>query len=289
MGYHHRVCSRVHIIALVGVFAAASGLATPPPAGAVSLEEQRHETPPAVAELPLLGRVGSGKQPRLVIRGRLSALVGRRLVRSVRAVHADVLQRLGAGDASGRRAIQVCLFATTRDYKAFVQAVFGPHTFEDDLGFFSPYQRLVGVDLERRGEGVLRHELVHALLIDAPGKLPYWVEEGLAGLYVDAERTRAGFTFQAGHRLAELKRLHRAGRLPAFDDLAASDDRQVYGAGWRGYYALGRYVLLYLERRGELERFCRALRQGPRTPARQQRLLSRALSHDAFWEWVDGL
>jgi hypothetical protein len=212
-----------------------------------------------------------------------------RIVRLVRAVHADVLKRFGSGDASGRRAIQVCLFETTAGYEAFVQAVFGPDTFEDDLGFFSPYRRLVGVDLQRRGEGVLRHELVHALQIDNPGKLPYWVEEGLAGLYVDAKSTNAGFAFQAGHRLAELRRLRKNGRLPSLDELTASDDRQVYGPAWRGYYALGRYVLLYLDRLGKLQGFCQALRKGPRTPAGQRLLLAGALEQKAFWVWVEGL
>ncbi len=259
------------------------------PANGVSLEEERHETPPAVDDLPVLGRVGQGTQPRLVIRGALASKRAERVVGLVRAVHEDVLGRFGAPDASGRRAIQVCLFATTATYEAFVESVFGPETFEDDLGFFSPYRRLVGVDLQRRGEGVLRHELVHALQIDHRGKLPYWVEEGLAGLYVDAERTEAGFAFKAGHRLDQLRRLRKDGRLPTFAELTASDDRQVYGRRWRGYYALGRYVLLYLERQKKLTAFCRALRKGERTPVRQRRLLERALDPKAFWKWVDGL
>jgi hypothetical protein len=256
---------------------------------AVSLEEVRQPTPASVEALAELGRVGEPGATQVVIRGALGAKRAGKLLGLVRAVHRDVGRRFGFGQDRTGRPIQVCLFATTAAYRTFVSTVMGPDTFEADLGFFSPYRRLVAADLGRRGEGVLRHELVHALLSDLPGRLPYWVEEGLASLYVDARQTEAGLVFGVGHRLDDLKSLRKAGRLPALDTLTGSGDLQVYGPGWRGYYALGRFVLLHLESKGQLDGFVTELRAGELTQERQRALLKKRLDPVAFWKWVEGL
>ena len=256
----------------------------------VSLDEVRHELNPAVEALPVLGRFGLANQTRLVVRGQVSTAQARRLLKLIRVERADLFRRFGhGGDHSGTRPIQVCLFSGTAAYRVFVRSVFGPDTFEDDLGFFAPYQRLVGVDL-RRGTAALRHELVHALLFDAPGRLPYWAEEGLASLYAGGKAgSKGSFTFQKDHRLDGLLNAKAANRLPGFDRLTASDDRQVYGLRWRSYYALGRFVMLYLPRRGKLTTFVAAARKAPKNPAVQLALLQAFVKPKPFWKWVDGL
>ncbi len=258
-------------------------------AGAVSLEEVRHEVHPAVEALPVIARSGRADQTRLVVRGRLGRAGAKKVIRRALAVRRHVLRRFSAGgDRSGKRPIQVCLFATTRAYEAFVERVFGPDTFQDDVGFFSPYHRLVAVDLSRKLDA-LSHELTHALLADEPGRLPYWVDEGLASLYVGAEHAKKGLRFSARHRLADLRAARKAGRLPGFAELTESDDRQVYGPEWRDYYSLGRFLLLYLDRRGKLDGFVEALRADQATPARQQALIEGLVKPKAFWAWVEGL
>ena len=278
---HHRQLALAIALWVVGSSLLAHG---------VSLDEVRHELNPAVEALPVLGRFGLANQTRLVVRGRVSAARSRQLLKLIRVERVDLFRRFGhGGDHSGTRPIQVCLFAKTEAYRVFVRSVFGADTFEDDLGFFAPYQRVVGVDL-RRGTAALRHELVHALLFDAPGRLPYWAEEGLASLYAGGKAgTKGAFTFQKDHRLDALRNAKVAGQLPGFGKLTASDDRQVYGQRWRSYYALGRFVMLYLQRHGKLSTFVAAARKAPKNPAAQRGLLQAYVKPKPFWKWVDGL
>jgi hypothetical protein len=130
---------------------------------------------------------------------------------------------------------------------------------------------------------------VHALLREDLGVLPDWLDEGIASLYVSVKPSASGLEFLAGHRLEKLRVLKAAGKLPGLKKLASIDDREMYGPDYLTYYTLSRFVLLFLERRGELKKFMKTMLSKPRTPAWQLAVLDRFVDFDAFLAWTDKL
>jgi len=256
---------------------------------AVSLEEVKHERHRSVEALPELARIGAAGDTIFILRGRLSKNRAKQIERITRQVHRDVKRRFpGDRDKAGLRPVDVCVFATSKLYRKFAKEVMGSDEYGADRGFFVPYRRLVVADLGR-GVGGLRHELVHALLRDEFGSLPDWLDEGLAALYVTAKWTKKGYRFQVNFRLRQLRAARGAGRLPDLEKLAASDDREVYGKNYEAYYALSRYLLLYLERQGRLGKFFEKIRSAPRSKEGQLKVLRQFVDYDAFLKWADGL
>jgi hypothetical protein len=259
------------------------------PVLAVSLEEVKHERHPGVQSLPELARIGAAKDTIFILRGRLPKRRAEQVERITRQVHQDVNRRfLPSRDKSGLRPVDVCAFASSKAYREFAKEVMGSDEYGTDRGFFVPYRRLIVVDLGR-GIGGLRHELVHALLRDEFGTLPDWLDEGMAALYVTAKWTRKGYRFQVNFRLRQLRAARAAGRLPDLLKLAASDDREVYGKNYEAYYALARYLLLYLERQGRLGKFFEKIRSAPRSKEGQLKVLRQFVDYDAFLKWTDDL
>ena len=256
---------------------------------AVSLEEVKHERHPRVQALPELARIGAAGDTIFILRGHLSKNRKMQIESIVRAVHRDVKRRfLPNRDKTGLRPVDVCVFASSEAYRRFAKEVMGTDEYGADRGFFVPYRRLIVVDLGR-GVGGFRHELVHVLLRDEFSSLPDWLDEGMAALYVTAKWTKKGYRFLVNFRLRQLRAARAAGRLPDLAKLAASDDRDVYGANYEAYYALARYLLLYLDRRGQLEKFFTRIRSAPRSEAGQLKVLQQFIDYDAFLKWTDEL
>lgn len=250
--------------------------------GAV-IAAERH---PRVEQEPVLARIEEQGQTRIILRGVIGKRRARQMERLARAVQRDVSRRfLSAKDKSGLPPVDLCLFASTRSYRAFVEEIFGKDYDSSDWGFYVPRRRLVVANIGA-SRGNLRHELTHALLDDDFPDIPAWLNEGLGSLYGSAVRTRQGFRFLVNYRLRHLRQAHKAGLLPDLDELAASTRREVYGLNSLTYYALSRYVLLYLDRRGKLEEFVTKLRSGSLAPDRQLEILKEYLDYDAFIEWT---
>jgi hypothetical protein len=123
---------------------------------------------------------------------------------------------------------------------------------------------------------------------DFPG-LPAWLNEGIGALYGTSRVTGDGVTFLVNYRLRDLRRAIRTGALPDLAGLAHATGSDVYGDRSAVYYAMARYVLLYLERHGRLELFYRAVRDGPHDADTIARLLEEAADLDAFLTWVRAL
>jgi len=260
-----------------------------PEIGAVSLEEVKHERHSAVAGMPEFGRVGKAGQSILILRGHLSKTRAKQMQKLASSLHRDVSRRFLKGrDKSGLRPVDVCLFSSTEAYRKFVSDVIGDDTFHDDLGFYVPYRRLVVADIERN-LGSLRHELVHVLLRDDLGSVPYWLDEGIASLYVSVKPTKKRLRFVVNYRLNQLRAARAAGRLPDLKKLASSNDRDVYGSNHQAYYSLAQYLLLYLERQGKLEKFVRRLLSKPASPKWQLAVLTQYIDYKKFLAWTEKL
>src|SRR5262249_5254556 len=143
--------------------------------------------------------------------------------------------------------VTLLVFSDPARYRANAAKV--DDSVPSDWGFYLPSQRLaianVGASI-----GNLRHELVHPLIGDDLPGIPAWLNEGIASLYGSAEHDKRGFQFVVNYRLRDLQRALHDNTLPSLVDLAASSYVTVHGPRGMVYYALARYVLLYVDRRG---------------------------------------
>jgi hypothetical protein len=239
----------------------------------------------ALVRLPVIGRI-DGPTP-VVVRGHVARARAAAILRQARGVHADVSRRFLTISNRRSQPVQVCVFEDARDYWAFVHEVFGEGDYSS-LGFYRGDVRIAVVNLSR-GVGNFRHELVHPLLGDDFPGIPTWLNEGIGALYGTANVSGRRIGFLLNYRLRDLHRAIREGTLPDFAGLTGSTGAEVHGASAAVYYAMSRYLLLYLERRGQLDRFYRDARNGPHDPASMLTRLQDLTSYDAFVAWAGKL
>jgi hypothetical protein len=240
----------------------------------------------AVEALPVLGEIDAGPTP-VVVRGNLRPRRARDMVALARRVKADVDRRFVADRATPSSTVTLCLFDDADEYMAMVAA------FDDDdpsaWGFYRGDLRVAVANLSA-GVGNLRHELVHPLIGDDFPAMPAWLNEGMGALYGTAKpRGADGFEPQVNYRLRDLQRAIRDGTLPSLAELTASDRADVYSDRAPTFYALGRYLLLYLHRRGRLDTVYAALRDAGADPAAHLEILRAEIDEAAFVRWVSGL
>ncbi len=240
----------------------------------------------AVEALPIVARLESGPTT-VVVRGKLSRAAARKARDLAAAVYADVNARFVQGEGPVSAPVSLCLFETAEAYERFVLQVFGPEP-HSALGFYSPAERLVVANLGH-SYGNLRHELVHPLLDDDFPRIPAWLNEGLAALYGTARLERGRFQFLVNYRVRDLRAALSDGTLPTLAALAHSTRAELYGDRAMTWYAMGRYVLLYMAQRGDLESFVREVHIADPTPAHQLAVLSRYVSDAAFIAWAERL
>ncbi len=276
-----------------GLFATAFALSLslPLPSEAVSLEVEARPQHAAVDALPILGLVKTRSRVDFRLRGKITKRRARWAKQMVTLLVQDVQKRFLnlPGDQRGLEAaeqVEVCLFESNAAYRRFVTEVFGPDRFQHNLGFYAPYHRLLAADLSR-DPASLKHELIHPLLADAGG-FPLWLEEGLAELYAGASLTKGKLCFGAKHRLGILRSAKRSGRLPGPEELAGADDRVLYGGEGLPYYALARFVLLYLQRQDpvRLERFVADMRKTTQAQERTD-VIHKHLKWSTFLDWME--
>jgi hypothetical protein len=244
---------------------------------------------PAVERLPVIARI-DGMTP-VVLRGAIGGRRSGQLAKVARDVVRDVQRRFVPDGGTAERelpSVNVCLFDSDDDYRVFVGEVFGDGDHSPN-GFYigGPY-RIVVANVAR-GAGNLRHELVHPLLDDAWGDIPAWLNEGIASLYGTARRTGAGYRFLVNYRLRDLAAALAGERLPDLGELAASSRDQLYGDDAATWYALSRYLLLYLDQLGQLDTFYRSMWASDRTADMQLAILREHVELDAFVSWAKRL
>lgn len=194
---------------------------------------------------------------------------------------------LTASDKSALAPVEMCLFEKASDYDAFVAKLLDGAAAPSELGFFDPTLRVVVANVGL-SIGNLRHELAHALLHDDFAAIPSWLTEGVGALYGTAVREKTGFRFVVNYRLRHLRAAKKAGKLPDLAALAAAGPAEVYGEDSPAYYALSRYLLLYLDGRGTLRAFFDEMRNAA-SPAQRQKALEQAVDYRAFLAWTDTL
>jgi hypothetical protein len=231
------------------------------------------------AQPRLLGEV-KGRRARIVVRGDVPSARHRELVSLVTSIVADVERRFVARhDADAP--VTLLLFAEGAQYREHALALREPLVSE--LGFYLP-ERRVAIANVGNSVGNLRHELVHPLLGDDFPTIPAWLNEGIASLYGSAKVDKRGVRFLVNYRLRDLQRALKAGTLPTLAELATSSPEVMYGKRANVFYALARYVLLYLDRQGKLGEVYAELRAAK--PADQAQILASHVDEPRFRAWA---
>ncbi|MEO8706313.1 MAG: hypothetical protein ABI867_40160 [Kofleriaceae bacterium] len=250
----------------------------------VAHADKSGERQAAVAAIPELATVAQGRA-RVTVRGRLAARQHKPMVALVEQVIRDVERRFLATKGDAHPAITLCLFDDATRYHDLA-AVFG--SIPSDLGFYLPRHRVaianVGLSV-----GNLRHELVHPLVDDDFPDIPAWLTEGLGALYGTARWTDGRFEFLVNYRLRDLQAALKANKLPGLATLARAGFAEVHGPDAGMYYAYGRYVLLYLDRRNTLSAFYAAMRAATGDVREQTKLLEQYVDDKAFRAWARAL
>lgn len=190
-------------------------------------------------------------------------------------------------------AVPIWLFRDGASYRGHVQRWLGaappsPYGFADVHGLY--------LDISTGG-GTLVHELVHPLVrTNLPG-CPPWYNEGLASLYEAPSKRYGQLWGETNWRLPGLRRALAEGRAPSLEALLAMDEATFYDPESTGVnYATARFLVQFLQDRGDLPFFHRRLSRGlARDPTGRRALLKSTQARDlgeleAEWrEYVQAL
>jgi hypothetical protein len=236
----------------------------------------------AVNAIPELAKVSRGRV-RVTVRGIVPKAQQQELVQLVDRVVADVGRRFLDSKGDPRAEITLCLLGDDARYRQLAAAFGTP--IPSDWGFYRPDQRTAiantGVSV-----GNLRHELAHPLVGDDFPTIPAWLNEGIGSLYGTARWNTDRFEFLVNYRLRDLQRALAANTLPTIAELAGADWEAVHGDRAMVYYAMSRYVLLYVDRQGKLGQLYAALRAAPDDVAAQRKILLGYVDDKAFRAWA---
>jgi hypothetical protein len=244
----------------------------------------RRSVAAALEELPVLGELDGGAT-RVVVRGNVRRREALRVLSEARGVYDDIYRRFASGgDPDQRPPVTLCVFASTSDYDRFVFRVFGGGP--SALGFYQPAARVLVANLEL-GLGNVRHELVHPLIgDDFPGVIPPWLNEGMGALYGSSDVHRSRVRFLVNYRLRDLQRTIAAGAAPDLGALLDAGADTFYGRGAAVRYATARYLLLWFERRSQLEAVYHDVRDAAADRAAQRRRVLARVDARAFLAWA---
>ena len=231
----------------------------------------------------MLGELVDGPT-RVIVRSDAGPAAARRVLREASGVYRDVGRRFLAPRAAAAAPVTLCVISTESGYRRFVARVYGPGDYSD-RGFYRADHRLAVANLAR-GIGNVRHELVHPLLGDDFPAIPSWLNEGVAALYGSSQVSPRGVRFLVNYRLRDLRTALAADTLPSIAELAGSGTDEVYGPAKMTYYAMARYLLLYLDGRGQLEATYRDLRSAAGDVDRRRQLVTGRVGEDRFVAWV---
>jgi len=167
--------------------------------------------------------------------------------------------------------VSIWVFPDEESYMRGASATLGtiPTT---PYGFYRPCRRQLVVNAGL-GWGTMVHELVHAFMAADFPDAPVWMNEGLASLFEaprdavpnaanvgDAPTIRGEVNWRLPALQAAIARGGRAA--PSFDEMFGGSRGDFDGRRGALLYATSRYLLYYLQERGQLAAFYRGFRDG---------------------------
>ena len=162
------------------------------------------------------------------------------------------------------------------------------------FGFFQPGRHVMLMNVST-GTGTLVHELTHALVDPDFRDIPSWFNEGFASLFEQCTLQDGKITGLVNWRLPALQTAIRENKLSPLREMMKDDD--FYNGDRVGInYAEARYLMLYLQEKGMLQRYYREFRDHAKSDPAGVKTLETMVGEgnfDAFegeWKkWVMGL
>lgn len=163
------------------------------------------------------------------------------------------------------------------------------------FGFYLWDQRKLVMNIAT-GTGTLAHELVHPFLeADFPGAQP-WFNEGFASLHEQSSYTNDGqLKGLVNWRLPGLQRAIRLRSCPGLAAVMQANEREFYSDNSGIYYAVSRYLCLFLQEKGKLKEYYKQYRDHFSQDISGRKMLATTLGKELpdiendFRAWVDTL
>lgn len=149
--------------------------------------------------------------------------------------------------------IDIWLFKDRTSYEEHCKAFFGAAP-SSPYGYFSHADRALVMNIATGG-GTLVHEIVHPYVGANFPECPAWFNEGLASLYEQSDERDGRIVGLTNWRLDGLQKAIRKTRVPSFEKLCRTTDRQFYDEDPGTNYAQARYLCYYLQEQGLLRKF----------------------------------
>jgi hypothetical protein len=153
--------------------------------------------------------------------------------------------------------ILVLLFQDDASYLRGAKNLFGDSDVSR-FGYYRPESRALVINTAT-GAGTLVHELTHALMACDFPDAPRWLQEGLASLHEQCCIREDRIIGLPNWRLKELQRAIQEKKLRPLSDLLTRDD--FYGPLRGLNYAQARYLCMYMQEKGLLQKFYLEFRQ----------------------------
>jgi hypothetical protein len=183
------------------------------------------------------------------------------------------------------RVIEVWLFKNEKTYRRAAKQRWGDDP-DTPYGYYSSENDAIILNIGP-GAGTLTHEVVHPFVeVDFP-KAPAWLNEGLASLYERPTERNGHIWGLVNWRLPSLKREIRGDSLPPLATLLATTSDEFYDAEYDSY-AYARYVMMYLQEKGELTKFYKAFRDAVDDDPTGAKTLAKVLGVDDLATWEPG-
>jgi hypothetical protein len=247
---------RTRLFPVMLLFAVASSLADDPPAtdGFTSADLDQH-VPELKKKLPAGGDFTIVVQPPFVVIGDEPPTIVRQRATDTVKFAVDRLKR----DYFKRdppEILNIWLFKDKASYQHNVKALFGTEP-TTPFGYYSSTNKALIMNIATGG-GTLVHEIVHPFMRANFEACPAWFNEGLGSLYEQCADRDGHIYGVTNWRLEGLQDAIRAGKVPSFAELTATDDDAFYEHDPGTNYSQARYLCYYLQEQKLLVKFYHA-------------------------------
>jgi hypothetical protein len=160
--------------------------------------------------------------------------------------------------ADPKEILDIWLFKDAASYEKHTRLLFN-NTPTTPYGYYSRDEKALIMNIGTGG-GTLVHEIVHPFIEANFPECPSWFNEGLGSLYEQCGEEDGHIHGYVNWRLPGLQKAIKAGNVPAFKTLMATDRNEFYNDRSGVNYAQSRYLCYYLQEKGLLVKFYKQFR-----------------------------
>lgn len=154
----------------------------------------------------------------------------------------------------------IFLFEKYENYKKFV--IDNYDIPEDDISPYGFYKISKNVIVIRyvSWKGSILHEITHRFIRADFPDAPSWFDEGFASLNEKSVYKDGNLEGEFSLRILPLRRAIKENTYTGLKHLMQTDDDELYGKRTSYYYAQSRYLLMYLQEKGLLQKYYKTFR-----------------------------